>query len=158
MDISYEDLAKLKDPNISNPEKCYDVTHIVSESLVIGDEPATIYIHFKKPNALGYQAERIFTDECSFMVAANVEIKTPMGLLPVVMTHMARDVEGGCELRSRFWLGYNILDGKAEYLMPGGVKIPKIPAEQLLGHNFQEFTNLAKILPSIYTEEKDNWD
>ncbi len=158
LDISFEDMAKIKDPNTSIPEKCYDVTHVVTESLVIGEAPTILYIHFRNPKAMGYQAERIFTDECSFLVTANVEIKTPAGLLPVVMTHIARDVEGGCELRSRFWMGYNIINGKAEYLMPGGVAFPKAPAEQLLGHNFQEFTNLAKILPSIYEEEKDNWD
>ncbi len=74
------------------------------------------------------------------------------------MTHMTRDTEYGCELRSRFWMGYNIINGEAQYLMPGGMEFPIEMAHQLLGHNFNEYTNLSEILASVYAEEKDNWE
>ncbi len=74
------------------------------------------------------------------------------------MTHMARDIEGGCELRTRFWMGYNIINGQAQYLMPGGASFPQKVCEELLSHNFNEFTNLSELLPQVYAEEKDNWE
>ncbi len=157
LELSFEDRAKILNPNTTIPQKCYDVQHVVSESLVVGEDPMILYINFRDPRRMGYDIEKIFTDACSFLVCANVEIKTPMGHLPVVMQHMARDTAQGCELRSRFWMGYNIIDGKAQYLMPGGAPFPKEVGPLLLGHNFLEFTNLARILPDIYAEEKDNW-
>ena len=123
----------------------------------MGEPPATLFLYFEDPVEMGYDASKIGTLCCSSFVCANVEIQSPLGRVPIVMTHMTRDVEDGKELRSRFWMGYNILDGKAEYLMPGGMPFPVELAKQLLGHNFNEFTNLARILPQVYAEEKNNW-
>ena len=148
----------MTDPNVSIADKCYDVDHLVTESLVLGEEPTQVLIGFKNPASMGYDTSKIFTDACSFLVCANVWIDGPDGSkAPVVMTHMARDIEGGCELRSRFWLGYQIIDGKAKKMIPDGMVFPEIVVSNLLGHNFAEFTNLAAILPSVYAEEKDNW-
>ncbi len=158
LEISFADRAKILDPATPIPQKCYDVLHVVTESLVMGDAPVPLYLWFSDPAKLGYDASKIFTEACSFMVCANVEIKTPMGHLPVVMTHMARDIEGGCELRTRFWMGYNIINGQAQYLMPGGASFPQKVCEELLSHNFNEFTNLSVLLPQVYAEEKDNWE
>lgn len=100
----------------------------------------------------------IFADACSFLVCANVLILPEDGSkIPVVMTHMARDIEGGCELRSRFWMGYQIIDKKAQKMIPDGVVFPENVVAELLGHNFAEFTNLAAILPQVYAEENDRW-
>jgi subtilisin family serine protease len=33
---------------------------------------------------------------------------------PVIMCHFLRPVEGGCELRTRFWFGYSIIGGKPQ--------------------------------------------
>lgn len=77
--------------------------------------------------------------------------------MPIVMTHMARDTADGCELRSRFWLGYNIIDGEATLLLPPGVQIPEPLVVDLLSHNFFEYANLAQLLSKVYAEEKDNW-
>lgn len=154
LEVSFEDKRKLADPEISDLEKCQDVLHVVQESLIMGEDPATLFLYFKKPEDVGYDAEKIGTDACSFFVCANVEIQTPLGRVPIFMTHMARDFAEGCELRSRFWMGYNVIDGKAEYLMPQGREFPLILAKQLLGHNFNEFTNLTEVLPLVYAEEK----
>lgn len=158
LDLSYEDLHKVLAPGKTLQERCCGIQHVVKESLVIGDPPATMFLNFKKPEDLGYEAEKIGTKACSFFVCANCEIDSPVGRIPSVMTHMARDTEYGCELRSRFWLGYSIIDGEAKYLMPGGAEFPMEMAKQLLEHNFNEFTNLARILPAVYAEEKDNWE
>lgn len=157
--ISDKDRAHILDPQTSIPDKCREVVHGVLESLVPGEEPDQINIHFRKPSAMGFDESKIFTDQCSFLVCANVELVTPEGVpnMPMVMTHMARDIEGGCELRSRFWFGYQVIDGEGKYLLPSNAEIPLTVVEQLLGHNFLEFSNLARILPRVYEEEKNNW-
>ncbi|MCD7922158.1 MAG: phloretin hydrolase [Clostridiales bacterium] len=158
LDISFEVRAKLLDPSLSLREKCCDIQHVVKESLVMGNPPDTLFLDFKKPEDMGYDETKIGTAACSFFVGANVGIESPLGRVPIVMTHTARDTADGCELRSRFWMGYNIINGKAEYLMPDGMEFPLEMALQLLGHNFNEFTNLSEILPSVYAEEKDHWE
>lgn len=106
-----------------------------------------------------YNEEFVDTEHCNALVCANVIIvgnnETPD--IPVVMTHFLRPVEGGSELRSRFWFGYQIIDGKPVKMIPDGVSIPEIAPVSLLNHNVKEFANLAAILPSIYAEEKENW-
>ncbi|MNN70805.1 hypothetical protein D3C81_1866840 [compost metagenome] len=73
------------------------------------------------------------------------------------MTHMTRDVEGGIELRSRFWLGYQIVNGQPVKVIPDGLVLPIEVTKGLFAHNLKEFTHLATILPKIYAEEKDNF-
>lgn len=65
--------------------------------------------------------------------------------------------EDGVELRSRFWMGYAIVEGKPIKLLPEGGMVPHEVPLALLKHNVKEFTNLAAILPGLYEEEKDRW-
>ncbi|WP_374110669.1 DAPG hydrolase family protein [Neobacillus cucumis] len=46
------------------------------------------------------------------MVCANCTFENK---LDVVMTHFVREAEGGVELRSRFWSGYQIDENKNQY-------------------------------------------
>ena len=73
------------------------------------------------------------------------------------MVHFLRPVEGGCELRTRFWMGYSVIDGKPVKILPDGVRFPDIPLKALLMHNIKEFTNLAAILPDVYAEYHDKF-
>lgn len=161
LEISEEDRAYILDPNTSIPDKCRNVCHHVLESLRPGDKPTEIHINFADPADLGFDKERIFTEDCSFFVCANAHIVTPAILpnLTVVMTHMAVDNEEGCELRSRFWMGYEIKNGVGKRGRFPEFMLKKVTAifEKLLAHNFYEYTNLGVILPSLYAEEKDNW-
>lgn len=34
------------------------------------------------------------------------------------MTHFVREIPGGIELRSRFWIGYGLVDGRLVKLVP----------------------------------------
>ena len=157
LELTEEDREKiLNAPTLL--KKCQGVDHVVLESLIPGTDPATLIIGFRDPAELGYDGTKIGTEACSFMVTANVQICAPDGNFPVVMLHMTRDVEGGCELRSRFWFGYQIENGKG-VLKASEERIEKLlPAlEELQEHNFFEFTQLADILPRLYAEEKDNW-
>lgn len=156
LEISDEVRAKILDPNVPLREKSWGVTHRVYESM--GGPTDTIDIAFQYPKDLGYDQDKIGTDACNFMVCANGVTHLPDGnKAAALMTHMAREVEGGVEFRSRFWMGYHIIDGKPVKLMPDGMKLPEIAPKSLIAHNVKEYTNLAAILPKVYAEEKDNW-
>ena len=74
-----------------------------------------------------------------------------------MMCHFIREVPGGIELRTRFWLGWNIINGREVKMMPDGEVTPEFKVRALLAHNMKEFHNLAELLPLIYPEQKDNW-
>ena len=73
------------------------------------------------------------------------------------MCHFLREVEGGSELRTRFWMGWHIVGDKEVKLLPDGVWMPIEVPKALCKHAAKEFTNLARLLPRIFAEEKNNW-
>jgi hypothetical protein len=73
------------------------------------------------------------------------------------MTHFVREIDGGIELRSRFWMGWTYANGRDIKALPDGMRFPEVAVMSLAMHNIKEFTNLAAILPELYAEEKDNW-
>ena len=66
----------------------------------------------------------------------------------------------GYELRSRFWFGYCVKDGKPELhpMVKFGGPFPIMAVIALLGHNIKEFTNLADKLPQIYAEFHEEFE
>ena len=152
-----EDTAKARDLSKSMRERHWGSVHHIWEDIGLGNGP--LVINFERPGTLGYDESLIDTEHCNALVCANVRITGNSDIpdIPVVMTHFLRPVEGGSELRSRFWFGYQIINGEPVKVLPDGAKIPEIAPVSLLNHNVKEFTNLAAILPSVYAEEKDNW-
>lgn len=151
--VNEEGRKRALDPAIPMAEKTWGATHTVQESL--GGPADEIVIMFTEPAKLGFDNEKIGTDGCEFMVAANAlmgEMK-----VPVVMVEVAKKIDGVMTYQARFWVGYHIIDGEAKYLLPPEVKLPDEVAMGLVGHNIKEFTHLGKILPSVYAEEKDRW-
>ena len=145
------------DPRLSDREK-YMTTHYVTE--YVGDQLHEITITFVEP-------ERYFSSPAQF--AENRITATVCGIvkpLRAIMTigrliHQIREVEGGSEMRSRFWLG------KPE--------IPRIPPDSLIGralgsdfvanrvskqdlgrdllvHCGMEMNHLASFLPALYAD------
>jgi hypothetical protein len=72
---------------------------------------------------------------------------------PAFMLHFIRETDDGIEFRTRFWMGYHILDKKLHYCLPKTVIVPSIVAKGLAIHNVLEFSNLRSFLPQIYQEE-----
>lgn len=155
-----EDPARAVDMSLSMRERHWGSVHHIWEDIGLPGGAGMLVISFEEPGKLGYDTSRIDTDECNALVCANVKIvgddETPD--IPVVMTHFLRPVEGGSQLQSMFWFGYQIIDGKAVKCIPDGVTIPKEGPMCLLNHNVKEFSNLAKILPELYAQEKDHWE
>ncbi|MCI8991129.1 MAG: hypothetical protein HFG80_00140 [Eubacterium sp.] len=154
--ISEETRKKLMDPDIPLIEKCQNVKHSNRETVLLGTDPISVVLTFMKPSDMGWDESKIGTEKCSFFVCGNV-VKPEGGGWPIVIMHSARDVKGGCEHRSRIWVGYQIKDGKEVCVAPEHFEIPIEGIRNQLQHHFFEFINLAAILPQIYEEEKNNW-
>ncbi|MEH7414721.1 hypothetical protein V7266_05480 [Neobacillus drentensis] len=124
-------------------------------SVLLGLGRDVIQINFKNPADLGYEADKIGTNTCGTIVCANCISENKLN---AVMTHFVREVEGGVELRSRFWIGYQIDENKNPVkVLPEGVTIPELAPKSLINHCAKEFAHLAKILPSLFEEEKLNF-
>ncbi len=158
-DVDLKDRAKALNMSKSMRERHWGSTHYVWEDVGSG-YAELLEINFQKPSDLGYDESKMDTEYCNALVCANCKTygnaETPD--IPVVMTHFLRPVDGGSELRSRFWFGWQIIDGKAVKCISDDVVIPAIAPISLLKHNVVEFTNLAAILPQVWAEEKDNWE
>lgn len=64
--------------------------------------------------------------------------------------HTARPVEGGCEVRSRFWIGKYFENGTVHNTrFPDGFDVSEV-TWKMYRHTIQEFANLASFLPEVY--------
>lgn len=146
---------KALDESLPMRERTWGTTHVILED--IGAGPDDLILDFAYPKDLLYDQDKIGTKACASMMCANGHGKTPGQGLTAVMTHMIREIEGGVELRSRFWLGYQIIDQQPVKVIPDGISIPLEAPMGLFAHNLKEFTHLAAILPQLYAEEKDRF-
>lgn len=114
-----------------------------------------IEIAFRDPQVLGISPERLRDSSVSTFEIATCASITPR--VPInVFFHAIREVPGGIEYRSRYWLKYAIKDGR-----PHKSRSP-FPTKGLLLHmarcncihSLTEYNNLASILPSVYAEMK----
>ena len=134
------------DTSLSMKERYWNTTHDVKESLLDGEEPRPVHLTFVPPTVVGFDPEKLKDFKGTIVC-------TPP---PAIMIHFIRPTERGCELRTRFWMGYvPTPDG-------GWTRIPDFPTFEMMGrallhHNVKEFTHLAKILPSLYAEFKDDF-
>jgi hypothetical protein len=74
---------------------------------------------------------------------------------PAIMCHFIRDIDGGIEFRSRFWMGYKLIDRKPILAIPPGESVPVDAVYGLANHNVHEYCNLKSLLPEIWAEFKD---
>lgn len=157
-DVYVDDPAHTRDMSLCMRERHWGSVHNIWEDIGTGNIDL-LRISFKRPADLGYDESKIGTPVCNALCCANVIVlgNDKMHDVPVVMTHFLRPAEGGSELRSRFWFGWQIVDGAAVRCIPDGVRVPAAGPVALLNHNVKEYSNLARILPGLYAEEKDNW-
>ncbi|MCU6760899.1 Uncharacterised protein [uncultured Roseburia sp.] len=145
------------DLSLSYRERLWDTTHEITEDTGMG--PDNIVINFKYPGDVGYDVSKIGTKACSTLIVGKGFGKgqPPLATIPTIMTHFVREVEGGIELRSRFWMGWTYENGRDVKILPEGMRVPPMGPMSLGAHCIKEFTNLAAILPQVYAEEKDNF-
>ena len=141
-----EDLERRLDPNLDNRERNWGTTDIVDEDIGTGD--MVLYISFMSPEDFGYDMNRFRAPYALSAVSANLgiaESKTPLA----TFSHFVREIPGGIEVRSRFWLGWNIVDKKPVRVAD---EIPEDLVRGLVHHCTKEYSNLAAILPLVYAE------
>lgn len=138
------------DPNVPLNQKTWGVNHKIKEDIGLG--PEDLILAFKCPKDFGYDMNILGTDKCESMVCA-----IGVGNVPAFMTHKYYTVQGGIMFESRFWIGYKFEEGEFIKIIPEGKEVPEIVPRSLFRHNIKEFTNLAAILPRVYSEEKNNW-
>ena len=147
--VTPEDLERRLNPKLSLRERNWNTTDVVTED--IGTGSMVLDISFLSPEDFGYDTD-LFKNGALTAVSANLGIHDPKSKL-VTFTHVAREIPGGIELRSRFWIGWNIVDKKP-------VRVGQdVPREVIAGickglayHCPKEYHNLAAILPKVYTE------
>ena len=136
-------------------EKFQGITNTVIESIGSGAEK--IIINFLTPEEFGFDMEKFNSSTPGTFVGGTVYIIPKlffMPKVPVLMCHLIREVEDGIEFRSRFWMGYTLVNGKPKCKLPPFVKAPANKLKKLAHHNVDEYTNLASFLPQLYEEQK----
>ena len=110
-------------------------------------------IAFMSPQQLGFDMKLFKSGSMSTYAAATVTNVFPR--MPInIFFHAIREVEGGIEYRSRYWLKYTF-DRKGN-IVKSGFPLPKsivlAMARNNCIHSLMEYNNLASILPPLYKE------
>lgn len=150
--ISDEDREKILDPQTPMTAKFQGMTHYVMEDT--GGGPEDIQIQFLTPAQMGFDLNGFTPERVGTLVAGNGISQNRKGgpKAPAIMCHFIREIPGGVESRTRFWMGYHMIDGKPVKLLPDHVQIPVEAPMGLAYHNVEEYSNLAAFLPKIYNE------
>ena len=135
-------------------EKTWGANHVVIESLAPDDKPVPVEICFRNPAEMGIDPSKIGGPGCEFIVTANA---LNSGVVPAFMVETAKKINGVMHFQVLFWVGYHVIDGKPVKRIPDDMEIPEVLAKLLYRHSTKEFTHLAKILPQVFQEERDNW-
>lgn len=154
--VSDQDRAKILDPSLPLEDKIADVIHFVMED--IGGGMEDVVIHFRPVEELGFTKEKLAASKAYAIGGYGLTENRahPTGKTPAIMLHYYRETEDGVESRTRFWLGYRIINGKPVCVLPPDVKVPEFVAMGLAMHNVEEFSHLASFLPDLYRELGEN--
>lgn len=149
------------DPETPVKQRFQGRTHFVLED-VGGPCAEKIAISFMTPEQLGFDMSRFKAPAVGTVAGGNgvsLMLDPPPGVpafkSPACMLHFIRETEDGIEFRTRFWMGYHILDKKPHYCLPKIAKIPPMVAKGLAIHNVLEYSNLRSFLPQIYAEQAE---
>lgn len=148
---------RIKNNNLTYRERLWNTTYEITEDTGMGLDK--IKINFKNPEDLGFNMSKIGTEDCSTIICGvgHVDKEGSKTSMPTVMTHFLREIEGGVELRTRVWIGWNVEDGREVKGLADETIISEDVPKNLLLHNIKEYSHLAQILPQIFEEEKNNF-
>lgn len=151
--VSDQGWARLHDPGIPIGEKSQNIVHFVVED--VGGGAEDILIHFLDPAQMGFDMSRFREPYVAGVFGGYGVSESRQGppmKAPAIMCHFVREIEGGIEFRTRFWMGYRINQGKGMCVLPPWVKLPIEAPMGLAFHNVMEYSNLATILPELYAQ------
>ncbi len=146
---------RILDPAVPVRDKIERVIHHVTEDTGCGTEH--IDIHFLTPEQMGFDMSRwhkpnvaTFVGGFGFSITDGQPPEMPAA--PAIMCHFIREMDGGVEWRTRFWMGYTIMNGHPVCMLPPGIRIPEVVPHGLANHNVHEYGRLKALLPLIYEE------
>ena len=143
--VGNEDRKRLLDLNIPMRERIWGVKHHIKEDMGLGSVFEAELI-FQSPEEFGFDMTRFKSPNAGTAICGGG-----------FMCHFIREIDGGVELRTRFWLGWTVVDKKpvrGQGPLSESVPNQEFVLKTITLHNIKEFTNLAKILPLVYAEER----
>jgi hypothetical protein len=145
------------DPDVSDREK-YMTTHYVTE--YVGPSKQQITISFSDPAEAFADPDAFAEKGITATVCGLVGLqRAPLKVARLI--HQIREVEGGSEMRSRFWLGKPQLDGVSRVSLLGWLVGSSLLAKRMAGpdlardmlvHCGMEMNHLASFLPALYAD------
>lgn len=143
--VTAEHLKQRLDISLPLEDRFWDTSDFVVEN--VGDGTVTLRIAFRRPEAFGFDMERF---NASPVTAVCAHSGPPQNDVPrAAFVHFAREVEGGIEVHTRFWMGYMVLDKMA---VRSEAQISPVRARGLAHHCPSEYHRLGAFLPQIYAE------
>jgi len=154
---SVSDRTRVMDESRPYPDRYLHVTHYVTEDIGIG--PDLLSIKFLPPKDFGFDTSRFKKAGVATAICTRVG-SVSKGVEHTDMCHVVRNVKGGVEMRSRFWIGRRMkvkafpekslvnraVNTKAVRL----TMIPKDTPYRMALHCAREYCNLAEILPGLF--------
>jgi len=157
--VSVGDDARVKilDPATAMTDRFQGICHRVLEDVGVGVQE--IDICFLRPEDMGFDMERFVAPHVGTVVGANgfarmADAPSDSPPEPAIMCHFIREIEGGVEFRTRFWVGYTIKDRRPVCVLPPGVRVPGEVPFGIAQHDVHEYSNLRSFLPRIYAEQE----
>ncbi len=160
---SVADPERCRDSRFSYRERYWHNKNTVVED--VGNGTVKLMILFVPPEEFGLDVSRFAEAKVGTAVCANVGPPDRLGgVFFTKMCHLVRETAEGVEMRSRFWIGQDIRkEGKAEdalinrFLNLKIVKKRALPrvARHVARHCAEEYTNLAHLLPQLFSEYRD---
>ena len=148
---------KYLDDSLSYSQRLHLSTHLVTEDIGLGKDK--ILIDFMSPESFGFNKKNLSPENT--IICARVG-SPDKHVWATDMCHFVRTTESGVEMRSRFWIGYEverisgfgkkILDKILNLSIVKSKLIPSSVGKAMFHHCSQEYHNLADILPSVYEE------
>lgn len=154
--ISTADRAMLSDPAVPLERKLAvpNPGHVAFEA--IGAGVATVRIDFMSPEDLGFDIGRYHSPNVATSFQGNVVIP-PVDrdgrTDHVVLLHLVRDIPGGVDFRTRFWMGYQIIHRKPVLMLSPGTSVSEEACFGLFEHDVHEGSRLAGFLAQLYAEQ-----
>jgi len=151
VDIGVKDPARhLDSSGVPLRERNYGSTHYPVEGFNIRGAQR-LAIRFHSPGDFGLDMALFREPNISRAYCADVTLSllnTPF----CVFMHAVREVEGGVEYRSRYWIGYTMRKGKpVKVRRPMPFRMIDLARNNCL-HSLTEYNNLASFLPELYRE------
>ena len=157
---AHYDMSQASTPNApiyENPKPYWGKSRFPVEDVGVG--VSQLRLDFVAPTEFGFDE----LPEGSTMLAVRVGL--PNGLLKTTdMIHYVRPVEGGVEMRSRFWIarefeamtgGLGLAAFLADNPFVKSLVVPENLPHELALHCANEYAQLASFLPEVYSRYKD---